>query len=1108
MEQQNIKHNESLPVEFTFVNAGAGAGKTTNLVGHIIDIFVRYKKTFGRDPRIIGTTFTRKAANEIKERIASQYLKYNPKNSHLLTELDLNNPNKEFIEQNLEELLDFAYSESLNITTIHGICLQVIMKKAYLLGYSPNLSVVSESHLGFAKKRILYKYMNDSVYEPLYSYFSFSEIMGLMDQLNQKKDVIQKPASLEDLDQIYSDLLNEIRSKSDLILKCDVNALGNFAAQTEKVHQYISEIKKGLAQCFEDGDLRALHNALENCSVPSPRGKQYDPTHLDNLRKFKDVVAEIKDSFLNDGKYSKCFDKAQFPLVTEVTHLIFELYKKYYQELREYKRSESLVSMNDVEELALEILQKFPDECQDYIDMWDYWYIDEYQDTSPIQGQIFNILLKDKSYYKVGDPQQSIYLFRGAESSLFIKEWEQAQSSNVVIDKLLNTNYRSHPNLMAGMNEFFAHLEKMSSEFDESFNPMKSSKEIADEDGVRLSIHGFNENQKEMSFVVENIENLIAEGISPKDICVLARSKKILVEYESEFAARQIPSVAQFSGGLADRPEVMGLRCFLAVMANPDDDLNLITLLRTQNFKVDDNTLKEWTDAYKEQKDWSLWESLQQSVHPSIIQIKELYYFFKEKDYVQGLKKYFSQSTLMSSAYGQIDLARRKANLLKIYSYICQKSESSDFTLESILSQLDEKGIEEIQSEAVFSESQNGVRLFTIHGSKGLEFKYVFLVGSGKKGQLSDVEDVEVMNETGLFVIPVTNPEDRDRKSTVLRYFAHRQRTLAEKKEIRRVIYVAATRAKERLYITGVVNEVKDKENGGTKLSAQIHSLFNIIDINNFMNRNWKHMATFMDLAKADDDSKPQEFKHLEFDLEGHQLEQELIKNLYSSVMVTKDLRRESTVIPMSVSSVVEWFSETSLIDFKYEETERQKISKVNFNSFIDHDRKSSSPVMEQFLKPYIGDLFHKSVELFSKDIKGQDLKFYLKNFFSQGSDEVYNLIQEISEIKKPKMADILKTAKPEWGFNSLLNDRLLLSGQIDLWGMDLENTIHILDYKTGSLFHLKKAAFQLGLYKKVLAPLYPQHKIKTHVLYPTEGVFVTIETGEIDLRPLLNPEL
>src|SRR5690606_15329485 len=105
----------------------------------------------------------------------------------------------------------------------------------------------------------------------------------------------------------------------------------------------------------------------------------------------------------------------------------------------------SFVLMNEVEELALEILTHHHSECQDFIDMWDFWYIDEYQDTSPIQSQIFEILLNEKSYYKVGDPQQSIYLFRGAESSLFIQEWEEAQAHPEIEDRMLDTNYRSHP---------------------------------------------------------------------------------------------------------------------------------------------------------------------------------------------------------------------------------------------------------------------------------------------------------------------------------------------------------------------------------------------------------------------------------------------------------------------------------------------------------------------------------------------------------------------------------------------------------------------------------------------------------------------------------------
>lgn len=823
---EGLKSEEKpLPRQRVFVNAGAGAGKTTNLVAHIVETFARFNHEKGRNPRIIGTTFTRKAANEIKDRVAIQYQRYQPENQHKLTDLEKSSPYKGYVETHLDDLLRFAYSENLNITTIHGICVQVILRKAYLLGYSPNLKIVSEGHLSFYQKRLLFNLLSEEKFLSLYESFSFLEIQDLCNKLMQQKSILQRPAQLSDLNKVYEELISEMKVESKFILDFDLESLSGIGGAEDKAKAYVKYIQQALEDTIKVGDIGVFHRYLETRpATPTVRvGKNNDPRAIASYKEFQEHYKNLQKKYLDSDHYSKYFDKSGFGRVCQVNALLFELYKKYEAGLREYKIENSLVLMNEVEELALEILTHHRSECQDFIDMWDFWYIDEYQDTSPIQSQIFEILLNDKSYYKVGDPQQSIYLFRGAESSLFIKEWEEAQAHPEIEDRMLDTNYRSHPNLMAGMNEFFKHLETQSLEFQESFKPMRSSKDIEVSDFSRFQMSYFSESEDEKRFVISEIKRLETEqGVKPDKICILARSRDMLEEYERELTLKQIPCLAQFSGGFLSRPEIQGALCFLKVMSNPHDDLELVRLLRTQDFKVEDSLLKTWCEAFAELKAWSLWEGVvQKQEHPSIQRLKEFYYYFKDKDYVEGFKKYLSELKVLRSGYDEMDQARRAANLMKLYSYICRRSESSSYTLESVITDLTSYGIEELQSEASFSQSQEGVRLFTIHGSKGLEFEYVFLVGGGKKSALTHVTDFEVIKDTGVFVVPVLDTQDAEKKATVIRYFSHKNRVHSEKKEIRRVIYVAATRAKEKLYVSGTVRKTVDAS-GEQKLSAMI----------------------------------------------------------------------------------------------------------------------------------------------------------------------------------------------------------------------------------------------------------------------------------------------
>lgn len=1109
--------SENLSPEYTFVNAGAGAGKTTNLVWHIVSTYVNYKQKLGREPRIIGTTFTRKAANEIKERVAGFYKKFRPGNEHLLNELDKNHPHREYVESHLQELFDFAYSDSLNITTIHGICVQIIMKKAHLLGYSPTLKIVSSGHIGFFQKKLLFNILEQDEYSCLYEYFSFSKILELMNELERSSQEAKTPASLEDLQGLYLRLIDEIRTESKFILSFDEENLGALGNQTQKVKDYIKSIRVKLNQALEAKDLNVFKDFLDNeiISMPAPRGKACDPDALTEFNFYKESYKNIRDTYFSKDKFSKYFDKSFYKLVADVNATLFAVFQKFSEDLRRYKKEKSFILMEEVELLALEILQNYPQECEDFIEMWDYWYIDEYQDTSPIQAEIFSLLLKNKSYYKVGDPQQSIYLFRGAESSLFTTEWEGAQKNPNIKDMVLDTNYRSRPHLMAGMNEFFEHLENTSDEFKESFKPMKPSPSMEDDQPLRFHLRIFSQNEDEQKFVIAEIQKLLAEDVQPEKICILARSKDILKDYESALTLSKIPSLAQFSGGFVDRPEIQGALNFLKVMRNPHDDLELIKLLRTQNFKISDAELRDWCAEYKENRYWSLWDGVvKNKAHSSVHKVLEFYFSFKEKDYIEGFKKFLQEASVLDAAYDSTDWARRNSNLLKLYTYICKRSESSSYTLDQIIDDLSFVQEEDLQSEAIFSESQNGIKLFTIHGSKGLEFEYVFFIGAGKQVPLSHSRMIEIDSDSGVFVIPVSHPEDKETKATVLRYFSHKDRILSEKKEARRVIYVAATRAKEKLYITGTAKQKKNSSSSGAEqdgagetdeaLNSETRqqSLFHIIDIDQFIKMNWNHIAVHNDTQAEEPLAKAPDFEHLQFSLS---LEPELLnkdKLVFAKRRVDKAPIRDTVLRAYSVSSVVEKMAEEGFQGFDYQVLKESEISKINLKDLLVKQNTAPSEVLlEKLLKPYMGDVFHKAIELFTHEVPEAEVRSYLQGFFADRYEPIFKLIQEIASVTEPNMKSILKTARPEWGFNSLIEEQILLSGQIDLWGFDESGAIHILDYKTGSKRHIKKAAFQLSLYKKVLKKLYPETSMFTHIIYPVEGSIVSVDVNQ----PVLN---
>lgn len=1072
----------------TFVAAGAGAGKTRNLVEHIANTFMAIKKQTGRAPRIVGTTFTRMAANEIKDRVALY-----AQNSEMISDENLR-----------KELFDFAYSEALNITTIHGICLQLLTKKGFLLGYSPDLKIVSKSVLRFYEKKILFEVIQDEKFEDIFTYFQFSDLLALFEQMDQKSMDLGCAPSLEDLNDLYEKAILEIKNTfQSYLMDLNEDDFKNINTRPEEVVLFIKEAKVAFKKTFESKDLLSLKTFCETYSNPRQNISVKENEVLSNLfGDFKKELTLLKKNIFDEKKYLQCFDKSKYGLVLELNNKISKIYSSYAERLKRLKKQKSLVSMAEVENLTLEILTRYKEECQDYISMWDYWYIDEYQDTSPIQNQIFNILLENKPYYKVGDPQQSIYLFRGAQASIFIEEMHQAKENPDIEFKLLQKNYRSHPNLMAGINELFEHVSEKSEDISESFQTMETKSEINTAEGKRLNFIVVEPKDHEKQYVIDKIKNLSAAGIDLSEICILAHSRRILAEYEMELTQNNISCLAQFSGGFTSRPEIRGLMCFLNVMDNPHQDYYLVQLLRTQFFKVEDSILKQWMDHYKKSKVWSLWESLTGEIkntdstadsevkenHKAIEKIKYFQSIFLAKDYIVGIRLYLAETQVLSSAYNSIDLARRNANLFKIYAFACQKSEVSGYNLNSLISDLEGGGVEELESEAIFSQSKNGVRLFTIHGSKGLEFKHVFLVGSAADRRSKAFVPIESLPEKKLFIVPIRDHRSGETISTILKYFSKEERTTNEKKEARRVIYVAATRAEENLYVVGGV-----KRNKKGELVPGTESLYKVIDINSFSTQKLDHISVEV-VTNIEEvvETAGQTYSYLDFEnCNNSRKIKDLDKKVFVKPTIENSQAKKLNYTPMSVSQMVENLSKERL---RFKELNRQKFVSVSLNDIYNPEFTKSKVHMEMFLKPFIGDVFHKAIELYSAGVNDEDLMDFILNYFPESADHVLALIKNISKLQNPNMNEIFSDSKSEWGFNALYRENILLSGQIDLWGFDSNGDIHIVDYKTGSSTYKNKATIQVLIYKDILQQIYPDKKIHTHLLYVSEGEMITVD--------------
>ncbi|MCB0351842.1 MAG: UvrD-helicase domain-containing protein, partial [Bdellovibrionales bacterium] len=189
----------------------------------------------------------------------------------------------------------------------------------------------------------------------------------------------------------------------------------------------------------------------------------------------------------------------------------FELLaKKFVNKYLEYKKKLSKLEMQDLELISHLILNQESSLGEAFAQEWDYWLIDEYQDTSPLQEALLKKLIGKSPSYIVGDPQQSIYLFRGARSEVFARKEQELINKR----ERLSKNYRSYSELLSFINDLFSH-------FEQSFMKMDFSHRYGEPQEERVVAKFYNGNDKK--FVAKEVLGLMQQGISPEKICVLSR---------------------------------------------------------------------------------------------------------------------------------------------------------------------------------------------------------------------------------------------------------------------------------------------------------------------------------------------------------------------------------------------------------------------------------------------------------------------------------------------------------------------------------------------------------------------------------------------------------
>lgn len=1000
----------------TILRAGAGAGKTTTLTQTFLKFAADFKEQNKKFPRIVVTTFTRKATQELKERLLSKAL-----------------------EDGREDLFHYVSSKSqVQISTIHGVLSLFLSRYGSAIGLTPDYKIMSDAEIRKGARKIMRKYLleNPQLQElleeydfrilegALLKYFSEKVIFPKMTFIKKDALQIETEKTVQDIAGKLKRVCKEITQETtDEKWEAYTTALMTFSWTTEN-------------QDWESFFAR-LESLWEHTTKPVFR-KAANLFSL-SLHEELEVLRERVDKLLEEPRYRPAFWEKH-----EKNCFQFEeLAKNFCRDFMQTKLENGLLSMSDLETLAYKIVKENPEAAEKFSQEWDFWMVDEYQDTSPVQVELLRHLIGKKPLFVVGDPQQSIYLFRGARSEVFQEKVVEIQRENGDVQIKL-VNYRSSPELLEFFNHYFT---KLGSQFAAmSPAPDKPKKGNADPivQVVLTETESSSETSAEVLGAVARIQELLNEGVSPEQICVLGRTHKTLDDIAKTAQEYGVPLQLHSGSGFYERREVLDALAILKFLVNPHDNANFVALLRTPWLVLPDSEIIQYCHSHKH----SFWKEAQKTLeqknetHPLRI-LKNLLLLSESKGLSWTLKRALIDLGLFDYSASIDSTGRREANLWKVVALLSQEERRPGFNfldfLDSSLETLStDEGGEDADATPVIEPKR--VNFMTVHASKGLQFEHVILPGMGQDPRSSHAPILSIRETDGLWSLKVRNEETQAMAGSVLADQITEELRQRESEEFNRVLYVALTRAKSGVTL------LWDKKIGKKSWAAHCPLV---------LEEGFHQEKDFSYVVRVEN-SQPVKMA-----------EQDLIHKKLRSAWQTPEILEKRKYI-----------SVTELVEPESLKTESYVPKAGQLGSGLARAQQGTNA--HRLFEALKFTSYQELLKISEEDLK-KPLEFLAKT----------------TEIP---LLEIIEKGFVEWGF-ALKYQHMLMQGQIDLWGI-VDGTLWMVDYKTGSQRYSETAFRQLEAYAWALYRmkyLNGVHNIKLAIVYPMDEVVKIADVPSVE---------
>lgn len=817
------------------------------------------------------------------------------------------------------------------------------------------------------------------------------------------------------------------------------------------------------------------------------------------LRKMaKDELSKLKEDFFFIPISSHGEDmKATAAYGREMERILIAFDQAY----SERKAEKDQVDFSDVEHYCIRVLkdENAAGECRK---KFKYIFIDEYQDSNYLQEEIIGSIRREDNVFMVGDLKQSIYSFRQAEPDIFREKYERYRKGEGGSKIDLNMNFRSKPKIIDAVNGIFEPVMEgydddaalhcgLSQENDPGWQPeLVVIDEKETENDIPEEIAELKSKELEAMEAAEKIKEYLGKEIydsklskprkiRKKDIVILMRGARNSAQVFCDVMRENgIDAVVSDNSGYFDTPEISQFLDFLKIIDNGRNDISLLSVMRSCafDFSTDDiirirlhekegsfrDALEKYAEDGSDRELAYRVSGLMEKISEWRLQVHAM----RLDDFVWKLMRetgfYLFMGTLAGGRQKQANLR----TLVDQTAKFCDEDTGTLFRLLRYIDSMQERKIDIGQAQTS-GENEDVVRIMTIHKSKGLEFPVTIVSGLGRRFNFREPSSLAVMHRDLGIGMTRVNTKEHWKRRTLAENLIRRKTKEEELEEEIRILYVAMTRAKDVLIMTGTQKnawkKIDEYDNGVSSKGCYLDIVYPNAAAAGFRISVINREDIASDVKNREDHRK------------------KVIRKLFSSGEADlSDLAAEKAAMEKQLSFRYPFEGERHL-QSKYSATQLNSGTGSRLPSLAVPSFKTGE---HRFTAAEKGTFMHSCMEhLDFARAAGKEGEKYINERISQLVDEQILLPSEAETIDESKLmsffrSDIGKRAaaskvRKETPFNMVMElegNQILVQGIIDCWFMD-EKGLVLIDYKTNRVLEDIKERYreQIDIYKRAL---------------------------------------